>query len=93
MLFDDDPIPFHSRKNRPNYHRYRRHRHQNRVNILYDYYKQLQKSHGHKNSLEKPTYVVSDRRSVFFGPLIRPGKYILGIGMWNKLCREYIFYP
>ena len=79
-LYDDDPVPFYSRKNRPNYHRYRIHtshkknwlsKIQNKNRRSYDGYNGDRK--GYYN--QKGIYLNIDRPSVVFGPpILKLGK-------------------
>ena len=72
-LYDDDPIPFKSRKNRPTYHRYR---HRNHVGNIYrrddDKFPKAHKRKHFKTSrhmnVGRP-----ERNMVAFGPPIKPG--------------------
>ena len=74
-LYDDDPIPFYSRKNRPNYHRYRIHmsrkksRYSNTRNKNRRSYNEY---NGNRKGFynQKGIYLDIDRPSVAFGPPI-----------------------
>ena len=79
-LYDDDPVPFYSRKNRPNYHRYRIHmshkksrlsKTRNKNRRSYNVYNGERK--GYYN--QKGIYLDIDRPSVAFGPpIFKQGK-------------------
>lgn len=70
QLYDDDPIPFHSRKNRLNYHRYR-YRHNPGSNKLYGQYSKSYEGYGIKGSQHARPSVVGGPRVVFGPPIIQ----------------------